>query len=87
MFAVMTQVGMFIRTGERYQIVVPTDLSREKVRRAMLALIATEDGAMLLHPEALAFNMPVEQSEIWEERLRSLPLQQRVADRNVLLED
>src|SRR4029077_18551749 len=41
--AMMCEMGFFLRTGERYQMVIPADLNMETVKRAVLKFARTED--------------------------------------------
>ena len=51
--AMMVEMGFFIRTGKRYQMVIPTDLNMETVERAVLKFARTEDEDGCLRPESL----------------------------------
>jgi hypothetical protein len=50
-FAMMVEMGFFILTGERYQMVIPTKLNMGKVKRAVLKFARTEDEDGVLRPE------------------------------------
>jgi hypothetical protein len=84
-FAMMVQMGFFVRTGERYQMVIPTRLNVKKVKTAMLKLLQTEDDQYYLHPEYLVATMPYTQTKEWEARLLQMNQDHRCADRNLLL--
>jgi hypothetical protein len=52
-FAVMADIGFFSQTGDRYQMTVPKEVRRTKIKTALLRLAATEDDSHFLHPEHL----------------------------------
>ena len=52
-FVMMTEMGFFVRTGQRYQMTIPTRLDIHKLKSAMLKLAQTEDEEYYLHPEYL----------------------------------
>jgi len=51
--AVMAKLGFFLLTGERYQMAVPKELTREKIKTALLSLMATLDENDFLYPDRL----------------------------------
>ncbi len=57
-FAMMADMGFFVRTGERYQMTIPTGLTLKKIKGAALKLAKTEDDEENLHPEYLVAAMP-----------------------------
>ena len=81
----MVEMGFFVRTGERYQMVIPTRLNMKKVKTAMLKLAETEDDHYDLHPEYLVATMRYTQTKEWQARLRQMSQDHRCADRNLLL--
>jgi hypothetical protein len=83
--AVMVDIGFFSRTGDRYQMTIPKGLAREKIKAALLRLVATQDEKDFLHPECLVHCQSHGDVHDWQLRLERLPWTQRVADRNVLL--
>jgi hypothetical protein len=85
-FVVMADIGFFSQTGDRYQVTVPKSVTREKIKAALLRLVATEDEIDFLHPEHLVHCLSQEDVQHWHVRLGRMPWPQRVADRNVLLE-
>jgi hypothetical protein len=85
-FAVMAEIGFFSQTGDRYQMTIPTGITREKIKAALGRLIATQDENDFLHPEYLVHCLSQVAVQDWQSRLARLPWTQRVADRNVLLE-
>jgi hypothetical protein len=58
MFAMMTEMGFFAMTGQRYQMVIPKRLNMTKVKKALLRYAQTEDSEYILHPEHLVTAMP-----------------------------
>ena len=85
-FAVMADIGFFSQTGDRYQMTVPKSVTREKIKAALLRLVATDDEIDFLHPEYLVHCLSQEDVQYWHVRLGRMSWPQRVADRNVLLE-
>ena len=49
----MAKLGFFLLTGERYQMAVPKELNREKIKTALLSLMATPDENDFLYPNRL----------------------------------
>jgi len=79
-FVVMTDLGFFRRTGDRYQMTIPKGISGSRIQAALLRLAATED-------EHLVTCLSKPEVQEWQLRLERQPWKQRIADRNVLLED
>jgi hypothetical protein len=67
-FAMMTEMGFFFLTGQRYQMAIPTRLNMEKIKMAALKLAQTEDKECYLHPEYLVATMPKTEAEAWQRR-------------------
>ena len=84
-FTMLAEMGFFIRTGQRYQMVVPTPLNMERVKKAALKLAQTEDADSYLHPEYLLATMPYVETKAWQRRLREMDEASRLADRLLLL--
>jgi hypothetical protein len=84
-FTLMAQMGFFVLTDGRYQMVIPAKLNIDVVKSAALRLAKTEDEDGLHHPEYLVATMPHAQAEEWQTRLRDMNEEQRCADRAVLL--
>jgi hypothetical protein len=82
----MAEMGFFVVTGQRYQMVIPTRLNMEKVKGAALKFARTEDEEYCLHPEYLVATMPKTEAEAWQKRLRTMNPAHRCADRAVLLD-
>ena len=85
-FTMMVEMGFFVLTGQRYQMVIPTRLTIGKVKRAALKLAQTEDEEYYLHPEYLVVTMPYAEAKAWQVRLRGMGEDNRCADRLLLLE-
>jgi hypothetical protein len=83
----MARMVFFARTGERYQMVVPSRLDADIVKAAGLALAATEDKNYEIHPEFLVSTMPLASAETWQARLQEKDETQRLADCKLLLCD
>jgi hypothetical protein len=81
-FTVMAELGFFRRTGDRYQMTVPKEISGTSIEAALLRLAATEDDEYFLHPERLVTCLSKPDAEKWQLRLERLPWTQRVADRS-----
>jgi hypothetical protein len=84
-FVMMFEMRFFIRTGERYQMVIPTQLNMKKVKAAVLKLAQTEDELYYLHPEYLVATMSYAQTKEWQARLHRMSQEHRCADRDLLL--
>jgi hypothetical protein len=84
-FAMMVQMGFFSLTGQRYQMVIPKELTRNTVRKAAVKLAQTEDAEYYLHPERLLVAMPYEETKAWQQRLRHMDDIPRSADRLLLM--
>jgi hypothetical protein len=84
-FAMMVEMGFFVLTGERYQMVIPPRLNMDRVKMAALKLAETEDEEYFLHPEYLVASLPYWQAKEWQARLRQMDEDHRCADRDVLL--
>jgi len=81
----MVEMGFFILTGERYQMVIPTKLNIGKVKRAVLKFARTEDEDGLLRPENLVATMPYAKAKAWQRRLRTMGESRRLAGRYAAL--
>ncbi len=69
-FTMMVGMGFFVPTGDRYQMVIPPELTIEKVRSAARAYAETEDDRYALHPERLVKTMSSGRAEQWQRWLR-----------------
>jgi len=84
-FAIMVGMGFFVLTGRRYQMVVPTKMGINKLKRAALRLADTEDDNYDLHPEHILATMPDAEAKSWQVRLRGMDEDHRCADRILAL--
>lgn len=86
LFAMLTEMGFFARTGQRYQMVLPNRLSLKSVKSALLRFASTEDEQFVLHPEHLITAIPFIDAKAVRERLQEMDEEQRNAERLILLE-
>ncbi len=86
-FIIMLELGFFVRTGERYQMVIPAGLTLEKVKKAALKLARTEDDESILHPEYLVATMPYTEAAAAQRDLRYMDEDRRCTERHLLLGD
>jgi len=64
-FTMMVGMGFFVKKHQSYQMTVPTCLTGDKVRSAVVAFAETEDNECFLHPECLITAVPfAEASEL-----------------------
>lgn len=95
-FAMMTHVGLFTLTGDRYQFTVPDqEPAIEELRwiagklaeqRSIVwELVETADTNFMTYPEQFITAMPHEEAEQWGRRLSAMDEDRRCADRAVLL--
>lgn len=87
MFSIMSELGFFTLTGDRYQITVPRGLTPDSIKLALGRLAETEDSDFVLHQELIVHTISFEAAQQWGNRLDKLPWQQRLADRDILLEN
>lgn len=85
-FVVMTELGFFSQTGDRFQMTIPKDTSSEEIKAALLHLANTEDQDFVLHPEHLVQCMDRCDVLDWQARLNRLPYLQRLADRAIFID-
>jgi hypothetical protein len=71
-FAVLAEMGFFVRTSHSYQITIPTELTMETVKNAALKLAQTEDEDYVLHPEDFIATMPYAYAKAWQCRRRDM---------------
>jgi hypothetical protein len=81
-FVMMSAMGFFVRSGQSYQMAIPTDLSLAKVKAAALNYAQTEDAEYSLHPELLVSSMPL--AEALQCQMRQLAISDFQLDRNVV---
>jgi hypothetical protein len=75
--AMMFGMGFFVRTHQSYQMTLPSCLTAEKVRAAVVKYAETEDVEHVLHPEYLVTAMPF--AEATARRLRAVDAASRCA--------
>jgi hypothetical protein len=83
--AIMAELGFYQRTGDRYQMTLPTRLDIRRVKTALGKFVETEDPEYFLHPEKLIRTIRVSEGKAWQERLKQMDEDQRLADRDALL--
>lgn len=86
-FVMMVEMGFFVLTGDRYQMVIPKQINLDQVKRAALKLARTEDDESLLHPEYIVATMPCAEAKEWQTHLRKMGEDRRCTDRLLLLND
>ena len=88
-FVMMVEMGFFVLTGQRYQMVIPAQLTMDVVKRAALKFAKTEqpEEPGYLHPEYLVSTMPYDEAKAWQARLFNMDRAHRCADRLLLLDD
>jgi hypothetical protein len=84
-FAMMTEMGFFVRTGERYKMAIPKRLKMNDIKSAALKFVQTADSKCVLHPEYLVAAVPKKRAERMQRRLRKTDDSRRCADRAILL--
>jgi hypothetical protein len=84
-FAMMAEMGFFVRTGERYQMAIPKRLNMNAIKSAALKLVKTTDSKCVLHPEYLVAAVSEKRAERMQSRLRKTDDNRRCADRAILL--
>jgi hypothetical protein len=84
-FVVMAGMGFFVLTGQRYQMVVPTQLNISDVKKAALKLVQTQDEEDNPHPEYLLATMSSKEAEAWQQQLLEMGDDHRCADRFLAL--
>ncbi len=82
-FSLMTEMGFFTRTGDRYQMTLPTKLDLDCVKQAHLKLMAAEDDEWI-HPERLVVTIPTQRAVKFQALLREMDEQKRLENRRVL---
>jgi hypothetical protein len=83
-FVLMSEMGFFSLTGERYQMTLPSLLDVNKVKQAHIKLAETEDEEWI-HPERLVADMPYSRAEMFQQLLGKMNQSHRLADRYALL--
>jgi hypothetical protein len=68
-FAMMTGMGFFVKKQQSYQMTLPSGLTMEKVRAALLEFAETEDEYHELHVEHLVTAMPFAEATVLHNKL------------------
>jgi hypothetical protein len=84
-FFILVQIGLFVRTGTRYQMTIPQSITPKAAAVAIERLLSTEGDDGLLNPERMLECMSRSEAEAWQLRLASLSEDARLADRQLLL--
>jgi hypothetical protein len=71
-FVMMAEMGFFARRNNLYQMTLPSSLTLEKVKAAIVTFAKTEDAEFALHPEYLVTSIPLSQARTLQNRLRAL---------------
>lgn len=83
--AIMAELGFYQRTGDRYQMTIPARIDIHRVKMALRKFAETEDAEYVLHPENLVHTIQMSEGKTWQERLKQMDEEQRLADRDALL--
>jgi hypothetical protein len=84
-FTIMVGVGFFTRTGGRYQMVVPSFIGVNPIIQASLRYAESEDADYFLHPERHLVTVTGYQAKFLRQKLSSMDLGARLAERERLL--
>src|SRR5262249_13699018 len=68
-FTMLLGMGFFVRKHQSYQMTLPSCLTAEKVRAAVVEYAKTEDEQCVLHPEYLVTTMPFAEATALQDRL------------------
>jgi len=71
-FTMMVRMGFFVQKHQSYQMTLPSNLTAEKVRAAVLEYAKTEDEEHVLHVEYLVTTMPFAEAAAFQNRLRAI---------------
>jgi hypothetical protein len=71
-FTMLVGMGFFVRKHQSYQMTLPSCLTAEKVRAAVVEYAKTEDEEYVLHPEYLVTTMPFAEATALQDRLRAV---------------
>jgi hypothetical protein len=80
----MVEMGFFVLTGQRYQMVIPAGVTMGFKRALKLA--QAEDEEYIRYLEHHVAIMPYAEAKAWRARLLDMDEDQRCADRDLLLE-
>jgi hypothetical protein len=68
-FAMMAGMGLFVRCGHTWRMIIPPVLTQETLRRAVLAYTRTEDEEYVLHPEQLVACMSLGEATVLQKQI------------------
>jgi hypothetical protein len=71
-FTMLVGMGFFVRKHQSYQMTLPSCLTAEKVRAAVVEYAKTEDEEYVLHPEYLVTTIPFAEATTLQDRLRAV---------------
>jgi hypothetical protein len=71
-FTMMAEMGFFAQRNQVYQMTLPSLLTLEKVKAAILKFARTKDDEFVLHPEHLVTAMPLSEAITLLNRLQAL---------------
>jgi hypothetical protein len=75
-FYILAQLGLFVRTGNRYQLSIPQNISPKDAAAAIERLLSTEDDEFVLHHEKIIECMTRSDAAEWQRQLRATWLAQ-----------
>jgi hypothetical protein len=84
--AMMAEMGFFMLTGSRYQMVLPTRLDIGRVKAALLQFAQTADEDCVFHADHLLTTMPLIEAKTCQARLGAMDQNDRIAHRRILLD-
>ena len=84
-FFLLAEMGLFVRTGTRYQMTIPESITPKDAAVAIERLMSTEDEYRVRNHENIIKCMPKCEAEEWQRRLDSLSDRTRLTDRRLLL--
>jgi hypothetical protein len=71
-FTMMAEMGFFAQDDPIYRMTLPSSLTLEKVKAAMLKYAKTEDDEFMLHPEYIVTTLPLAEATALQNRLRAM---------------
>lgn len=71
-FAMMVEMGFFVRKDRSYLMTIPSSLTGKKVKAAVIKLVKTEDDEHVIHVEHLVTVMPFAEATGLHCRLRAV---------------
>ena len=83
-FMLMTEMGFFTISGDRYQMTLPSKLDMETLKQSHLK-VAERDDEDWCYPERYVATIPCAEAAKYQLLLREMRPKQRLADRELLL--